>query len=432
MKQKLYRIQSIDWVRLRDCLPVLSPPRVYWAEPGQPPLLSSGASEVLCADMDNRFDSIKHRAKLINLKPLEENPDSFPQSAKPRFFGGFSFLPDSAQSSRWDTFQCGRFMLPEIQLTETAGKVWLTVIGESSREITEKIQRFKSCFPRGQNRDSTIARHTESLTQKPTREQWLKNTRGILETIENGTLDKLVVARAMDIQTDRALSAEYLHERLIEAHTNTYRFLFNPREDEVFLGATPENLIEQNGSVIHTESLAGTIEAGKTESESRNLAKNLASSQKDQAEHRLVIESLKQCLEDQVSRLDFGDQTVRRFPTVQHLYTPIEGKLKTDLHILDLVGILHPTPAVGGHPSPDFRSYLSKYEPFERGWYASPVGWFDRDGNGRFAVAIRSALANKRDVRLFAGAGIVSDSIPEKEWDEVQWKFQSLLNILLP
>jgi menaquinone-specific isochorismate synthase len=102
-----------------------------------------------------------------------------------------------------------------------------------------------------------------------------------------------------------------------------------------------------------------------------------------------------------------------------------------DEHILSIAESLHPTPAISGIPSTEAQKLIRSTEPFNRGWYGGLIGWFDTKGNGEFSVAIRSAISDKNKVTLYAGAGVVLNSNPQDEWDEIQLKFQSILNSLI-
>jgi len=119
-----------------------------------------------------------------------------------------------------------------------------------------------------------------------------------------------------------------------------------------------------------------------------------------------------------------------RLKNVQHLITPISGRLSQPCGILDLVARLHPSPAVGGYPRAAALATLREIEGIERGWYAGPVGWMDSRGNGDFAVAVRSALVQRGSVRLYAGAGIVAASNADAELAEISLKMQPLLSAL--
>jgi len=121
---------------------------------------------------------------------------------------------------------------------------------------------------------------------------------------------------------------------------------------------------------------------------------------------------------------------VRKLANVQHLQTPIHATISEPRHVLEFVEALHPTPAVGGLPPEEALQTIRETEGFDRGWYAAPVGWIDGDGNGTFAVAIRSAIAREQTATLFAGAGIVADSDPDEEYDELQLKYQPILDEL--
>jgi menaquinone-specific isochorismate synthase len=114
-------------------------------------------------------------------------------------------------------------------------------------------------------------------------------------------------------------------------------------------------------------------------------------------------------------------------PNLQHLHTPVEGVLKEEAHILQLVEQLHPTPAAGGLPRQSALSLIRAYESFDRGWYAGPLGWIDRRGSGEFVVGIRSALLRGNQALLYAGCGIVADSDPQREYEESNLKLRPML-----
>ncbi|MFB6345492.1 MAG: isochorismate synthase MenF, partial [bacterium] len=197
-----------------------------------------------------------------------------------------------------------------------------------------------------------------------------------------------------------------------------YRFLLEPRERQNFVGASPELLVKKKDTNIETESLAGTIETGKSDREKQKLADQLSSNPKDLEEHRIVVDSIVDDLHSLTTSLNVGERDIRSLDSVQHLYTPIHATASSSQHILEYVKQLHPTPAVGGLPREEALQSIRDVEPFDRGWYAGPLGWFDGEGNGCFAVGIRSALVRQRKAQFFAGAGIVSDSVPREEWDE--------------
>ena len=152
---------------------------------------------------------------------------------------------------------------------------------------------------------------------------------------------------------------------------------------------------------------------------------------KERLEHGLVVDVLEENLRPIVTRLKIAPQpSLLKLSNIQHLKTPITGKLKSTKGILPVIEALHPTPALGGRPRDIALSIINENEPISRGWYGSPIGWLDPQQNGVFAVAIRSAVTVNQETLLYAGAGIVADSIPDKEWRETQLKFKPLTDAL--
>ena len=161
------------------------------------------------------------------------------------------------------------------------------------------------------------------------------------------------------------------------------------------------------------------------------LAQEMMDSPKDRQEHAFVVSALRERVRPYARTLDVPDQpNVYRLQNIQHLYTPVRAELETHFDVLDLVGELHPTPALGGTPRRAALEAIEELESEERGWYAAPVGWVDASGDGVFAVAIRSAVSAEKQARLYAGVGVVAESDPDKEWEETRWKFNPLLSAL--
>jgi menaquinone-specific isochorismate synthase len=182
---------------------------------------------------------------------------------------------------------------------------------------------------------------------------------------------------------------------------------------------------------LSTVALAGSVARGKTPTEDAQLANRLLSSHKEKHEHQVVIDSIAQHLRNLGLSPQLDPARLLQLPNIQHLQTPIRAIVPSGVHLLDAVAELHPTPAVAGAPRLLACEQIRAFEPFERSLYAAPIGWIDAAGNGEFAVGIRSAILQGRQARLFAGAGIVSGSTPEKELAEVQLKLQALLNALV-
>jgi menaquinone-specific isochorismate synthase len=250
-----------------------------------------------------------------------------------------------------------------------------------------------------------------------------------LETIAAGELNKIVLARAKDLAADQTLHPLRMLNGLRQKFPDCYSFSFAQGRGPSFIGASPERLVRVSQGTLETEALAGSIRRGATASEDAALAGALLRSEKDRREHRAV-------LDDIIARLaplgivpEFSEQPqVRRLANVQHLDTPVRAVMPAGVHLLDVLAAMHPTPAVGGNPRGAALARIRELEGFPRGLYAGALGWLNTRGGGEFFVGIRSALVEGRTARVFAGAGIVEGSTPEKEFAETELKFKAMLD----
>ena len=241
-----------------------------------------------------------------------------------------------------------------------------------------------------------------------------------------GDVVKAVIARDLIVRCSEPVDPAALVARLRASFGSSHRFLVDG-----FVGASPELLVSVDGRDVASHPLAGTAPRTGDPVTDAALAESLLASTKNQAEHRVVIDAVHDALLPHCSYLDWEPEpSIVRVANVQHLGTRMMGRL-TDppLHVLDAVHLLSPTPALGGHPREAALDLIARVEGMERGRYGGAVGWFDRHGNGTFAVAIRCAelSADRRTARLFAGGGIVAESEPDAEFAETQAKFQAML-----
>jgi menaquinone-specific isochorismate synthase len=244
--------------------------------------------------------------------------------------------------------------------------------------------------------------------------------------VGRGRLDKVVLARSIDLIAESPIDVPWVLGRLAEAAPESTVFALS-RGQRTFLGASPERLIALDGREFRTVAMAGSIRRGVDAAEDERLAAALLESDKEREEHDVVVQMLGQTLAPLADRLTIADgPSVVRLTHVQHLVTEVSGRLSEPRGILALVETLHPTPAVGGAPRELALQLIAEEERHERGWYAGPIGWIDRHGDGEFAVALRCGVVDGREATLFAGCGIVADSDPQKEWDESLVKLRAL------
>jgi isochorismate synthase len=264
-----------------------------------------------------------------------------------------------------------------------------------------------------------------------------------LREIQAGRLDKVVLARSLRVDHDGELDVPGFLERLRSIYP-TCTLVAMGRGQDTFLAATPETLVQVEGVRVETAALAGSAARGRHPEEDRALAGALFASPKEQAEHAHVVRAIRAALREHCSELDAPrSPRLRALFGIQHLETPIRGKLAAGedgaaaCSVLDLVEALHPTPAVGGVPASAADAWLRRFEGLDRGWYAGPIGWLDVAGGGDFRVALRSALirgglrepgeSGASRALLFAGAGVVAGSEPERELVETRIKLRTLL-----
>jgi menaquinone-specific isochorismate synthase len=338
-----------------------------------------------------------------------------------RFFGGLSF----SGSDHWQSFGRGRFVLP--RLTLSGGKIHLAVMSAEDLE-SAKLEIQQICF-QPEPFDSNIARPV-ARTYSPTIDGWQSNVDEALSLIRNEVLEKIVLSRKAVFNFEAPLNPVALTKRL-QANTNDcFIFCFNFDDASSFVGATPERLFFREGNRLQSEVVAGTRMRGQDPKEDEKLAIELLTSDKDQREHDIVRKSIRQKLHKYIDLLEVDSQaSILRLARKQHLRSNVQGNLKPEVSDGMLLERLHPTPAVGGYPTDNALPEISRIEPFDRGWYAAPVGWIGAD-SAQFAVAIRSGLIQSNTLSLYSGAGIVRGSDPDEEWQEVENKIQDFISVL--
>lgn len=408
--------------------------RFYW-EHGGLTLAGMGKAVELTAWGEDRIAEIRAQVQILFQHAIIHSPSPI---ATPRLFGGFAFLADFIPDHIWSSYFPAQFILPHYQFLRVGTEQWLTINVQLGQETTsadlleelrdalvEKIEEL--------SRSTCIVAQSVSITQRTdlmSYEAWEANINQIIERIAEGDIQKIVLARACEIQTSGHLHLPHVLASLGQAYPECYRFLFEPRPHVAFLGATPELLIRVQANHLQTMGLAGSIRRGATPEEDQVLADELLHSPKDCHEHQLVVEAIVSGLQPITENIAISHTKVMQLKNIQHLHTPIEGQLKPEQDILSLLEVLHPTPALGGKPRHIALPLISQLESLPRGWYAAPIGWIDGQLNGEFGVAIRSAVVQEQRAWVYAGAGIVAGSIAQKEWEETALKLRPMLTIL--
>lgn len=260
---------------------------------------------------------------------------------------------------------------------------------------------------------------------------WRDLVRNARTAVRRGALAKVVVARGVLHRATTTYDRVATLAALWRKHPGAFGFAMDLGVEGCFLGATPELLVRVEGRRVDAQALAGTAPRAPNPDEDRRLGESLLACPKNRLEHQLVVNAVDQALRPQCTELKASEQpSLKRLPGLQHLETRFTGTLQVGRSAEELARSLHPTPAVGGWPRLGALAWLRRFEGLDRGWYAAPVGVLSPNGDGVFAVAIRSALLRGADAWAFAGAGIVADSDPQLELDETELKLGTIASAL--
>jgi menaquinone-specific isochorismate synthase len=266
------------------------------------------------------------------------------------------------------------------------------------------------------------------LESRRPHEDFLRRVTLAVEEVRSGRIDKVVLAREVLIEANRPLRQGDLLERLRALHPSCLTFAVNG-----FMGATPELLVRRSDSFVESHPLAGTAARSGDPEADRRVESALLASDKERAEHRAVVDTITDGLRPAMSEIAVPDSPgIVELRNVSHLGTRITGRLAHSadggvMNALEVLALIHPTPAVSGTPVDLALDYLAKVEELDRDRYAGAVGWIDAAGDGEWHLGIRCAIVHDRTARLFAGVGIVADSEPAAELVETQLKLQAFL-----
>lgn len=386
-------------------------------------------------------------------------PESGSGATTPRWFGSVPFAPGWTDED-WRPLTEGGFVLPRWTLRrvtaaeETEGvKLTLAVRGPLERrdlqeigaEFEEIVEHVVGLPEEGDPpAATTTARSAEgdvpdgrTPPDAPfARAVWTEAVEAALAEIEDGRLEKVVLARRVAEAMPPRLGAVDVLRRL--RHEGSGRFRFGLRErGRAFVGATPECLFRKRGSLVAVEALAGTYDLARledadgSEEDLVRAAEHLFASGKDLAEHALVVQGVVDSLGPLAASVSPDEwPQVRGARRLAHLSTTVRAHLQPGVATHELIEALHPTPAVGGLPRGEALDFIRRHEPAPRGLFAAPVGWVSPDGNACLAVGIRSALILDGHAWIYAGAGIVAASDPVAEWEETAAKLRWFRELL--
>ena len=431
--------------------------RTLWMRPESGlSIVGLGAVETIAPVGDGRFSATSAARAALAARTQRIGPTNAPA---PVILGGFSFScadqaperPAGAESPAaaelpgsegafldWTGFPDAHWVLPELTVVDRADGTWLlaaATVGDGQDEaaataaLDERLDAFAADLPA----PLTGPFEAEPGEIEADDRSYLNLVDEALCAIADNEFRKVVLARVHERGDVDPI--DVLH-RLRHRYRNCAVFSVAVG-DRQFLGASPEQLVALDGPEVRTEAVAGTARIGSTEATDEDLAAEMMASPKTRAEHQFVVDDI-------IGRLEVlglagscsPEPEVMRLARVQHLRTPISAQVQrraggvSDMDVMRVASVLHPTPAVAGSPTEEAVDWILEREGFTRGWYAAPVGWCDLDGNGELCVALRSALVSGSEAVLFSGAGVVAESVPGDELAETGVKLRALLDVM--
>jgi salicylate biosynthesis isochorismate synthase/menaquinone-specific isochorismate synthase len=401
-------------------------------------LAALGAAATVEARGRHRFRELALGQRDLAARTYADDPAADPTrplGAGPVLVGGFAFAPEGGSAPEWSSLAPAQLVLPEVALVRHGGQARLTLCARADDDdpdalLERALARLEELSPapmplldpdpveRARVSGAAPPSHYEAAVERA------------VERILAGEIEKVVLAREVRVHSGHELDPAPVLDALRGAFPACYCYCVGTPE-LAFVGASPELLARREGARAQTVALAGTTRRSADPAVDDHLGQQLASSPKEREEHAIVARRIQRTL-DPVSLwvAVAEDPALVKVQNVQHLATPIRAQLREPLSAVELAGLLHPTPAVGGEPWEAAEPLIPALEGLDRGWYSGPIGWTDLSEDGEFFVALRCALLRGRVAHLYAGDGIVRDSVPAEELAETEVKLQALLPLL--
>jgi salicylate biosynthesis isochorismate synthase len=367
-------------------------------------------------------------------------------STGPVAVGGFAFASEGGGTPAWEGFDPASLIVPEVAIRRAAGgardrghdepEVRLTLAALMAGDDTseEVLQRLEGRLAELNERALALldpapaGRHSVSSAMPP--EHYEAAVERATTLIKEGRLEKIVLAREVETHAPRAYDPAAMLGVLREAFPGCFCFCVG-RGDATLIAASPELLVRREGHRVSTLALAGSTRRSADPAVDDHLGEQLLRDESYREEHAIVARRIERTLRPHAVWVAAAPEPeLVKIANIQHLATPIRAQLAAPIDAVELAGLMHPTPAVGGEPRALATPLIPALEGLDRGWYAGPVGWTDATGDGEFCVALRCALLRGSAARCYAGNGIVRDSNPQAELAETEVKLQALLPLL--
>jgi isochorismate synthase len=399
-------------------------------------LAGLGQAAVLDAGGPGRFREVAAAARELGRRAFCDDSAGGPAGAGPVFVGGFAFAHDGGGSPEWSPLAPASLVLPEVSFARHRGEARMTVCvavdgDEAQAALLERLlARLAELAPAAMpllDPDPVERARVASVAPPSHYEHAVERA---VERIRAGGLEKVVLAREVRVHAGRDHDPGAVLGALREVFPACFCWCVGTPE-LAFVGASPELLVRRDGARAQSVALAGTTRRSADPAVDDHLGEQLARNPKEREEQAIVARRIERTLEPVSVWVTVAEQPVLvKVHNVQHLATPIRAQLADPVPAVELAGLLMPTPAVGGEPRAAALPLIPALEGLDRGWYAGAVGWTDLAEDGEFCVALRCALLRGAVAHLYAGCGIVRDSVPADELAESEVKLQALLPLL--
>jgi menaquinone-specific isochorismate synthase len=321
--------------------------------------------------------------------------------------GAFTFAADSALSSV--------LIVPSVVYGRDPQGAWVTRIGVG------ELPPIPAAAPAGDEYRITL------VPGSMTAQAYRSAVDSAVARIRAGELSKVVLARELVGRMPGDADLRRVIGDLALGYPDCWTFSIDG-----FFGSSPETLVSVNEGSVTARVLAGSAARGTDAASDQDAATALATSAKDLDEHQYAVQSVLASLRAHSPNVIASEVPFTlKLPNLWHLASDVDGTLTDGSTALDLIAAVHPTAAVAGTPTDEALDLIAALEPFDRGRYAGPVGWVGADGDGEWAIALRSAQVSADGrVTAYAGAGIVADSDSERELMETKMKFRPIVEAL--
>ncbi|MEI7889738.1 MAG: isochorismate synthase [Actinomycetes bacterium] len=413
-----------------------------WGVLDQPDNDRSSVATLGCAHLievggSDRFGSAAAEWRELVSNAEADDPEG-DAGVGPIAFGGFAFADEVPAAGPWGMFGAGSMVVPQLSFVRRGEEIHLTVqtvvsADDLEQEVVSRALALIGRLDLSATLDGRDGPHSSvgtRISSALSPAHYVGAVGTVVDAIAEGTVSKAVLAREVLVEREQEHDPEAVMAVLREVFPSCFLYAVG-RGTSTFVGASPELLIRREGLRAATVALAGSAPRSADPAVDDHIAERLLRSEKDRAEQRIVTERISEALDPVSVWVTAPDEpTMAKVANIQHLASPIRAQLRSSVSAVDLVGRLHPTPAVGGEPWTAAKDLIARCEGLDRGWYAGPIGWTDASEDGEFCVALRGALLRGREARCYAGVGVVEGSIPEAELAETELKLQAILPIV--